>query len=80
MIDERVVKAVLSIIAKEKPRSSADWSIIEAEADAAIAYVIENGVEIDNTIHRFFEDTDVRRKSETYALYQTENVLKVLND
>lgn len=79
MIDNRVREAVLSIIAKENPRSSADWAIIEAEADAAIAYVIENGVDIDNTIQHFLEDTDVRRKSEAYALHQTANVIEAMN-
>ena len=78
MLDEKVRDAVLSIIAKEKAGRSADWSAIEAEADTAIAYVIENGIEIDNTINHFLEDADVRRKSEAYALHQTENVLKAL--
>jgi len=78
MVDERVKDAVVSIVEREKNRASTDWKAVEAEASATIAYINENGVEIDNLIYHFLEDADARRKSETYALHQTANVLKML--
>ena len=66
-------------MAQESDRSSVDWQAVEAEASAAIAYINENNVDIDNLIYHFFEDTDARRKSDTYAHHQTADVLKILD-
>jgi hypothetical protein len=80
VIDERIRDSVRAIVAQEEDRASVDWRAVEAEASATIAYINENKVEIDNLIYHFLEDADARRKSETYALHQTADVLKMLED
>ena len=79
MIDKRVKDAIFSIVEQERGRSSANWQAIEIEASAAIEYINENNIEVDNLVYHFLEDTDARRKSEVYALHQTTEVLKMLD-
>ncbi|WP_294277063.1 hypothetical protein [uncultured Sphingomonas sp.] len=79
MINGRIRKAVISIVEQERNRETVDWSKIEADALSAIAYIHENGVEVDNRIYHFLEDADARRKSPSYAQYQIDEVLSLVS-
>jgi hypothetical protein len=80
MIDGHIRNVINDIIERERDRVTVDWNSIEAQASAAISYINENDIEIDNLIYHFLEDADARRKSETYALHQTADVLRMLEE
>lgn len=79
MVDRYIRDIVVSIAEQERDRASVDWSNIELEALAAISYINENSVEVDNRIYHFLEDIDARRKSPLYAQHQIEDVLALVN-
>jgi hypothetical protein len=79
MVDTYIRDVVVNIAEQERDRTSVDWSKIEAEALAAISYINENGLEVDNRIYHFLEDADARRKSPLYSQHQIEDVLALVS-
>lgn len=78
MVDAYIRDVIVNIAEQERNNASVDWSKIESEAFAAISYINENGVEVDNRIYHFLEDADARRKSPLYARHQIEDVLALI--
>jgi len=74
MIDRYIKDCLKTIINIETGSSCIDWDKIDTLSFAAICYINENKIDIDNDLYHFLEDNDIRKKSKEYQRSQIEKI------